>query len=395
MKLIIKNVGPIREVELNIRTYNFIIGEQSSGKSTIAKILSFCMWLEKSEMMQVQKETYSEEFFNKNLMEYHRMNTYFNETSYVKYDGKYIEFILDGSKENKYTLKDKVSDIEYKRNKIAYIPAERIIVSLPYISKYNFDKDYIQDFVFNWLEVRSKISKSHPIQFHTLGFKYYYEKDLGDMLLLDGKSKAIPLDSASSGMQSITPVYVYLNYLFNEIYKEDFASSFDKMHNILSLIRYRVEKETNENIDSVLYSKDDKKKTTAGKIISNIIHYNNTSVIMEEPEISLYPSTQIKFLNKTVSIVNKQREDILFITTHSPYIINQLNLLIKASDKQTTIDGAAIDYDDISVYNVADGVVRDLKIENARFIDTNDLSNDIEQIYKLYEGLEDGEIVEE
>ena len=41
-KLIIKNIGPIKDIELSISKVNIFMGQQSSGKSTIAKILSFC-----------------------------------------------------------------------------------------------------------------------------------------------------------------------------------------------------------------------------------------------------------------------------------------------------------------------------------------------------------------
>ena len=46
-KLIIKNIGPIKDIELSISKVNIFMGQQSSGKSTIAKILSFCNWVEK------------------------------------------------------------------------------------------------------------------------------------------------------------------------------------------------------------------------------------------------------------------------------------------------------------------------------------------------------------
>ena len=45
--LIIQNVGPIKVAELELKRYNFLIGPQSSGKSTVAKILSTCEWIEK------------------------------------------------------------------------------------------------------------------------------------------------------------------------------------------------------------------------------------------------------------------------------------------------------------------------------------------------------------
>ena len=43
----IKNIGPIKEVFFELKRFNFFIGRQSSGKSTIAKIISFCTWVEK------------------------------------------------------------------------------------------------------------------------------------------------------------------------------------------------------------------------------------------------------------------------------------------------------------------------------------------------------------
>ena len=43
----IQNVGPIKDITLPLNRVNVLIGPQSSGKSTIAKLLSFCSWLEK------------------------------------------------------------------------------------------------------------------------------------------------------------------------------------------------------------------------------------------------------------------------------------------------------------------------------------------------------------
>ena len=47
-RLIIRNIGPIKNVDIELNKVNVFIGEQSSGKSTIAKIISFCSWLEKN-----------------------------------------------------------------------------------------------------------------------------------------------------------------------------------------------------------------------------------------------------------------------------------------------------------------------------------------------------------
>lgn len=46
-KLTICNIGPLKEVELNLKRVNVVIGPQSVGKSCILKIACFCAWLEK------------------------------------------------------------------------------------------------------------------------------------------------------------------------------------------------------------------------------------------------------------------------------------------------------------------------------------------------------------
>ena len=43
-KLIIKNFGPIKEVELDLGRVTILIGEQATGKSTVAKVLSVCRY---------------------------------------------------------------------------------------------------------------------------------------------------------------------------------------------------------------------------------------------------------------------------------------------------------------------------------------------------------------
>lgn len=45
--LIVQNVGPINHIDVELKRFNFLIGSQSSGKSTIAKIYSTCSWMEK------------------------------------------------------------------------------------------------------------------------------------------------------------------------------------------------------------------------------------------------------------------------------------------------------------------------------------------------------------
>ena len=43
-KLIIKNFGPIKSVDLDLGKITVLIGDQATGKSTVAKVLSICRY---------------------------------------------------------------------------------------------------------------------------------------------------------------------------------------------------------------------------------------------------------------------------------------------------------------------------------------------------------------
>lgn len=76
----IRNVGPIKDVEITLNKVNVFMGPQSCGKSTIAKIVSFCSWFEKNAILKGS----SENEFYPNLVQFHNFeDNYFCETSYI------------------------------------------------------------------------------------------------------------------------------------------------------------------------------------------------------------------------------------------------------------------------------------------------------------------------
>ena len=77
-RLIIDNIGPISHIDIPINRVNVIIGKQSSGKSTIAKVLSFCLWLEKDIVAHQDKDYIDSELLKKELLNYHKIANYFN-----------------------------------------------------------------------------------------------------------------------------------------------------------------------------------------------------------------------------------------------------------------------------------------------------------------------------
>ena len=55
-RLIVKNVGPIKDIDIELKKVNVFMGPQSCGKSTLAKIISFCSWLEKKKFMDADSD---------------------------------------------------------------------------------------------------------------------------------------------------------------------------------------------------------------------------------------------------------------------------------------------------------------------------------------------------
>jgi len=72
---------------------------------------------------------------------------------------------------------------------------------------------------------------------------------------------------------------------------------------------------------------------------------------------------------------------------YPPYILNKLNLLVKRFD--VGVKGlAALNWDELSVWAVEDGEVRDLKVRNAHLINPEYLSEPLDRIYEEYEQYE-------
>ena len=81
-RLIIRNIGPIKDIVLDLKKVNVFMGPQGCGKSTLAKIISFCSWLEKDSDATGKAEAKG---LVPLLTNYHRMEGYFRRDSEVHF----------------------------------------------------------------------------------------------------------------------------------------------------------------------------------------------------------------------------------------------------------------------------------------------------------------------
>ena len=300
------------------------MGPQSSGKSTIAKVISFCTWLDKQRNNDtVYKNAY------RRLAVYHRLESYFTLDTEIIYYGEnivyiykevYLEEYIETTKG--YTLlwrgeKDRVYNKGSLTNnpKVIYIPAERNFVSsVPNLSDYAEDDDNLLDFVKSWYDAKRKYTKSTSLNILNLGVNYFTEDGVSDNIVLDS-GKTLALASSSSGIQSIVPLFLLVNWLSKGIYENQKPYSHTETKRLEDLL---------ENLSETTSKEIEVLRERLMSFVSGRI-YTHTQFIIEEPEQNLFPETQKELLYYLISSLNHGKNHDLVITTHSPYILYAIN----------------------------------------------------------------------
>ena len=374
-QLIIRNVGPIKSVDIRLNKMNVFIGPQGSGKSTIAKIISFCSWLEKENDAT---EHAAIDGLIKRLGSFHHMEEYFSEKSVILYVGENVVFAYNwkekkaiplprgfGEYNQSHYQKGEIvlSAINKKINpKVIYIPAERNFVSaVPTLKNYSDKNDNLQSFVNDWFDAKRHYTKDRPMPVTNLGLGYYYNKGLDRDYLTIGTKGHIPLTSASSGFQSIVPLAVLVKWLSSGIYEENKPFSPAENERVRNLLAH-LSGSTNENEAELL---DRLRGFIQGRV------YSHTQFIIEEPEQNLFPQTQMDLMYHLISEINHGRNHRMVLTTHSPYVLYALNNCLLAYlvkdrvDKEVVSEIDCIKYalnpEDVSVWSLKDGCVRNDK----------------------------------
>ena len=406
--LIIKNIGPVKEAEIELKRFNFIIGPQSSGKSTVAKILSTCSWIEKEAATTINENVIADADSFVSLMEdFHKMIDYFDDDSEIEYETDVVIIILKGTE---FQIRLKNQEL-YRREKICYIPSERNAVTLPELQGFEFGQTNLRSLLFDWYNAREFYGEENKADILNLGVRYYYdpsEQKYKDRIEhVNGKTYKIPLGSASSGLQSVVPLQIMMQYYTNQ-YFNTFAekTSFDS-DTKTRMIQNRV---VDKYVLSVVYPGfDPKKRNELIKEQNDRIHEGNpearallekyreelerltvpvrTSFVVEEPEQNLYPFTQIDLLEAIVELCSNERGHGCTITTHSPFILNYLNVLIERFNKNIP-DQVKLNPEELGVYSVSEGRLTDLMQTNAKTgeksVNAEDLVEAMRAMYQEY-----------
>lgn len=373
----IKNLGPIKDTGLiNLTDVLLVIGRQSSGKSTFMKVLCFCRWIEKKIMTSFDNTIHAythNKRFTRDLKQFHRIDEmYFKENTEIIYDGDVVTISLTGVDQNaKINRKLEAWEDRYN-SKLSYIPAERNLVSAvqnindTYKAK---ERDSIFNFIQEWYEAKDTYGSDNKLTLSlTDDFKYYSDNGLDYVVLPNGK----PITSfyASSGVQSVMPIDVMTDYIMGVVGKVVKFSMTDLMNRLMESLDTDVRNEIVHGAHEV----------TEEELapIREKMKYQSAQLFIEEPEQNLYPDAQRKLVQnlirhlKAVKSIGKHRSMVV-LTTHSPYVLSILNVLIadaaavekKPGDerlKDVVDESTLLPTDAFSAYFInKDGVFEDIK----------------------------------
>ena len=369
----IKNVGPLADIMMeDIRPFTVIIGPSGSGKSLLMKIISLMRFIYKRACVRSF-------LLNAGLKKAPfriRLDSLLHDDLkyYLTRPGVAVRYTVTADSGNGYDIEIVGGKVKLPRT----IPDSDLI----------FTKE-------SWVsETRNIIAswKSNPANSKgSLGYYFYetmsdfdeaaaFEKNVDMdyigakmsvtmtngvrryMLAIPGIHDAIELRYASSGIQTSAPLSMLAQY-----FAKTFSFKEAKRRSVLSY----------------LYETDQLATFHPHIELADIDSVVNMHV--EEPELSLDPEAQIQLVQDMVRTAfgKAQNRMTLMFATHSPYIVNAINLII---NKRTEKD-AYIAAENAAAYKIFNGRLINLMSTDgfeAPLVDTSDLSAPMERIYNDY-----------
>ena len=377
----VKNVGALKDTGVvELKPLTVLIGNSASGKSTLMKLVVLMRYIFKRVCIRayLKNAQIDEKLFYIRYRDFLR-----DDLKMLVTDDSFVEYTVETPGNYQFRVAIAGGRLEYDDNlqsndivflKEVWVSEMRSVIptlaSKGSLAK-NTSLGFYFDETFEDFKAATDAISHFDLDYVGLKFdvviggnnqkKYMVTPD-------DGSYDPIELRNASSGIQTTAPLTAMVKY-FSTVF------SFKKAQE-RSIISYLFEKDLTSKYRPDMEMAD----------MPKIIHMH-----IEEPELSLDPSSQIRLVNEIVrqafyNTADGRTVNIMF-ATHSPYIVNNLNLMIKAHDKGKDIDGAHLDYETLSVYLLNGGGVVDLKLKNKHYINTDRLSQDINDIYDRYDKL--------
>ena len=361
MKLSIRNVGKLKEADVEINGITVITGENDTGKSTVGKVL----WSVFNGFYEIDEKVYNEKVseLKKIIDEIIKENVYKNlSTDYNSFfeifnsTGKKIA--IEFLKENKNYSEDEIKIIinNYKKDlkieniskfvqeinetlKISDKEIIKVIVSRVMNKEFHnqinavFSKEKM-----NIGEINLKIKDKEidlKIENNEISDVQNYFLINKETMYIDNPFILDSYDFEDENHQTHLATNVFSeneNSVISEIkVKKKLNNIYQKLNSVLSgeILENKnskfVYRKNGEDIDLKNLSTGLKTFAIIKMLLQNGTLEENGTIILDEPEIHLHPEWQLKFAELIV-LLQKEFGMHILLTTHSPYFLNAIEV---------------------------------------------------------------------
>lgn len=380
--IIIRNVGPLKEVYIeDVKPMTVLIGESASGKSTLMKVIILMRYIYKMLNIRcylknagVSKSPFRlkiDNLLSDDLVVYIKDNpdAFINYTATIHGHQYEIE-VSKGKLITKSAANIPNEDLYFLKE--SWISESRSVIPM-WASKAAANKKAELGFYFH--ETLADFDKAtEAVRNLRLGFVGMDLQVVGQngkrkyfVVPEDNSYDRIELKYASSGIQTSTPLATLVHYFAHEFSFKDAGrrSILDYLYEQDRLSSYRPEMEIMD--------------------LKKVVHIH-----VEEPELSLFPDAQCKLVDEMALEAFQQKEVDrslgLMLATHSPYIINYLNVMLH----QNKANRAKITGEQLGVFRIFDGRLQNLMVQNQMgkwLVNTKDLTEQMKSILVEYQSL--------
>jgi AAA15 family ATPase/GTPase len=424
-KLIVRNFAGIKDLEIEIKRINILIGPQASGKSVCAKLLFYFknfVWEILSVVDNEQTKRNLDSNYSKRFEEYFPPDCWGKEHFLIRYEISNVFIEVRRKQETKGRISLSYSDffkkeLAYLRNLLKKVREKSSEKNTQYD---NFDKLYFT----------AQLLRDHLVE--SLGKSIGREAAFNQLFIPAGRSFFANLQSnifsfLSSNnaldpfLRSFGSTYesIKRGRLTSRFYRERYTKDIQEEINRLiekSLCGKHIHEKGKDFLEvadgrriSVANSSSGQQETLPLTIMLAALPFLASSrvgqtVYIEEPEAHLFPSAQRNIVELIATVFNYRKEQLqFFITTHSPYVLTALNNLLQAGliyeesseDIQHQLEEIvsrykSLDVSDLSAYVLSDGkchsiVCPDTGLIDARVIDSvsDELAIEFDQLLNL------------
>ena len=373
-KIEIKYLGPVQELEMDIKDFNLLIGEQATGKSTVAKAIYFFRII-KSTLTDYLCQVYDTALYNGNdvsdgfnkvlkkelksiFISLFGYSWDLDKRLYLKYEyasGIWIDVKLNKNGKRKYIsvryspkLTQTLKDLEKEALELFEQKPETTTISLAYASK---------ERLRNYDNFKNSVNKIFDDYKET----YYIPAGRSMLTLLVNNRSLLENDNLDLITRQFMQVIDNIHRVFEDgirnVHKRypDGERRFDVTKTAEMLIsdlkgdylynagkEYIVVEDEEEHSEKIpinfASSGQQEVLWLLNQLYILMLKKEKAFVIIEEPEAHLYPSLQSKVVEFISYFANTNNSSIL-ITTHSPYILTSVNTLYcagKVIEKNST-----------------------------------------------------------